>query len=49
VIAGALSCRPYLTLDYFLALSRDLSEEFKKMNINVVMRRVRPMLYTLEA
>jgi len=48
MVAYALSRRPYLTLNYLLALPRDLCEDCKKLEINVVTRRDKATLYTLE-
>ena len=48
VIADTLSCKPYLTLNSLWVLSRELGKEFKKLEINVVTRGIRPMLYTIE-
>ena len=44
----ALSRRPYPTLNSLLPLPRDLCEDFKKLELNVVTRETRPMLYTME-
>ena len=48
-MADALSHRPYPTLSCLLALSIKWCEEFRKLELNVVTPRVKPMLCTLEA
>ena len=48
VVADALSRGPYPTLNSLLALPRELDKEFKKLEINVVTRGIRSMLYTME-
>jgi len=39
---------PYPTLDGLTALPRQWCEEFKKLEINVVTRNIRHMLYTID-
>jgi len=48
VVADVLSRIPCPTLNSLLALHGELCEEFKKLEINMVMRHIRPMLYTIE-
>ena len=48
MVANALNHKPYLTLNGMLALPRELCEEFKKLEINVVIRGIRPIHYTME-
>ena len=44
----ALSQRPYPSPNSLLALPMDLCEDFKKLEINMVTRETRSMLYTME-
>jgi len=46
--ADALSHRSYPTLNSLLELAKELCEAFKKLEINVVMREIRPIHYTME-
>jgi len=48
VVADALSHRSYSTLSYLLVLPRDLCKDFKKLEINVEVRRDKPMVYAIE-
>ena len=48
MVVYALSRMPYATLNSWLALSRDLCENFRKLELNVVTRYTRSMLYTME-
>jgi len=48
VVADALSCRPYPTLNSLLAVLRDLCKDFKKLEIHVVTRETKLMIYTME-
>ena len=48
VVADMLSCIPYLTLSCLLVLPKDLREDFRKLEINVVTHRNKPMLYTIK-
>jgi len=48
VVADALSRRSYPILNSLLALPRDLVEDFKKLDINVVTRDTKSILYTIE-
>jgi len=41
VVGDALSRRPYPTLHSLVALRRDLCEDFKKLDLNVVIRETR--------
>jgi len=45
----ALSHRPYPALSYLLALPNELYEEFRKLELNVITPRAKPMLCALEA
>jgi len=47
VVADALSHKPYLTLNS-LALPRDLFEDRKKLQLNVVTRETKSILSTME-
>jgi len=49
IVADALSRQPYPTLSYLLALLNELCEEFRKLELNVITRREKSMLCTLEA
>ena len=49
MVSDALGHMPYPTLSYLLALLRDLCEDFKKLEINVVTRRDKPILHAVEA
>ena len=49
VEADALNRRPYPALSCLLALSSELCEEFRKVELNVITSRSKPMLCTLEA
>ena len=48
VLADALSHRPYPTLSYLLVLPSELCEEFRKLELNVITPRSKPILCTLE-
>ena len=48
VVADALTRRPYPTPNSLWALPRELCEEFKKPEIIVVTKGIKPMLYTME-
>jgi len=48
VVADALCRRSYLTLNILLVLPRDLCEDFKKLELNMVTMESRPILHTLE-
>jgi len=47
-VVDALSHRPYPTLNSLLALFKDLCKDFKKLELNVVTREARPILYRME-
>jgi len=49
VVADVLSHGPYPALSCLLALSNDLCEEFRKLELNVITPRVKSMLCTLQA
>ena len=48
VVVNALNRRLYPTLYSLLALPRDLCKDFKKLELNVVARETRHLLYTME-
>ena len=48
VVVDALSRRPYPTLNSLIALPRDLFEDFKKLDLNVVTRETKSILYIME-
>jgi len=43
-----LSYRPYLILNYILASPRDFHGDIRRLEINVVTKRDKPMLYTMK-
>jgi len=47
-VADALSRRPYITVNNVLALLKDFCEDFKKLELNIVTRETRSVLYTIE-
>ena len=47
-MADALSCRPYPALSYLLVLPSELCEEFRKLELNMITPRSKPILCTLE-
>ena len=47
IVADVLSHRLYPTVNSLLALSRDLYEDFKKLELNMVTRDIRTILYTM--
>jgi len=49
VVADALSCRLYPPLNCLIALPNELCEEFRKLELNVITLRSKPMLCALEA
>ena len=48
IVVVALSRTSYPALNSLLALPRDLYEDFKKLEINMVIRETRSMLHTME-
>jgi len=48
VVADALSPRSYPTLSSLLALPTDLRKDFKKLELHVVTRETKYILYTME-
>ena len=48
-VADVLSHRPYPTLSCLRALPYELSEEFRKLELNVITPRAKPVFCTLEA
>jgi len=48
IVVDAFSHRPYPTLNSLSALARDLCEDFKKLELNVITRETISILYTME-
>ena len=48
-MADALGRQPYPALSCLLVLLNELYDEFQKLELNVITRRAKPMLCTLEA
>ena len=48
VVADALSRRTYLTLSSLLTPPRELCEDFMKLELNMVTRETRPILYIMD-
>ena len=44
-----MSRRPYVALNCVMALSSELSEEFRRMELNIITPTVKPMLCAIEA
>ena len=49
VVADALSRRSYLALSCLLALPNELCEEFRKLELNIITPRAKPMLCALKS
>jgi len=48
VVADALSCRPYPTINRLLSIPTELCEEFNRMKINVAVRKGKYLLHATE-
>ena len=48
VMADAMSCRPYLTLNHLLSIPMELGKEFKRLEINIAIRKGKSLLYAIE-
>jgi len=48
VVAAALSCRPYLTMNSLMKQPVDLCEELRKLELNVITPRAKSTLHAME-